>query len=264
MRIGAHVATEDPLTAAQERGAEIVQFFLTDPQTWVSPPASIAGHELSELGEKLRDADITAVIHAPYIVNLASPNNRIRIPSRKLVAAHAKAAAALGAIGLVVHGGHVTKDADPAEGIDNWRKAFVQAEQTGGFGVPIFIENTAGGTGAMARHFDRLAQLWDVIGEFGPGFCLDTCHAHAAGEDLSTVVQRATDVTGRIDLVHVNNSKDAFDSGRDRHDNLDHGQIDLAQLCAVVSAADAPAVVETPGGAAGQAADIALLKERRT
>ena len=111
-------------------------------------------------------------------------------------------------------------------GIDNWRKTFARAPTTGGFPLPILIENTAGGNNAMARRFDRLARLWDAIGEFGPGFCLDTCHAHAGGEELDGIVDRVSAITGRIDLVHANNSRDAFDSGADRHANFDAGQID--------------------------------------
>jgi deoxyribonuclease-4 len=102
-----------------------------------------------------------------------------------------------------------------------------------------------------------LARLWDRIGEFGAGFCLDTCHAFAGGEDLVDVVERAKAITGRIDLVHLNNSRDEFDSGRDRHANLKKGTIDPDVLVAVLAAADAPAVVETP--AEGQAEDIAYL-----
>ena len=80
----------------------------------------------------------------------------------------------------------------------------------------------------MARRFDRLAQLWDAVGEFGVGFCLDTCHAHAGGEDLGGIVDRVLAITGRIDLVHANDSRDAFDSGADRHANFGAGQIDAA------------------------------------
>jgi deoxyribonuclease-4 len=88
---------------------------------------------------------------------------------------------------------------------------------------------------------------------------LDTCHAWAAGEDLAGIVERVKGVTGRIDLVHLNNSRDPFDSSRDRHANIDTGTIEPALLAAVVSAAGAPVVVETPSE--GQAADIAFLRE---
>src|SRR3954468_22291821 len=255
MRIGAHVDPTDPLEAAAARGADAVQFFLTDPQGYKTPvPRDDAA--------ALRESEVDVYIHAPYIVNVASPNNRIRIPSRKLLMAHAKAAAELGAKGLIVHGGHGGKDADLAAGFENWRKAFEYAEKDGGLPLPILIENTAGGDNAVARHFDDVARLWDAVGEFGAGFCLDTCHAHAGGEELLGVVDRVKAITGRIDLIHANDSKDEFDSGRDRHENFSAGQIEPEAIVAVVQAAGAPVVCETPGGAEGQGADIAYLRER--
>jgi deoxyribonuclease IV len=69
-------------------------------------------------------------------------------------------------------------------------------------------------------------------------------------------------VTGRIDLVHANDSKDPAGSGRDRHENLGKGQIDLDTLVEVVRAAGAPVICETPGPAAAHRADIDLLRSR--
>lgn len=252
MRIGAHVRDDDPLGAAAERGAEVVQFFLADPQSWQSPkphPQAAA----------LRESGLTLFVHSPYVLNVASTNNRIRIPSRKTVTEHAKMAGELGAEGLVVHGGHVTNGESPEAGLANWRKLFERQAEQGGFGTRILVENTAGGDNAMARDWDMLARLWDRIGEFDVGFCLDTCHAFSAGEDLADIVARTMAITGRIDLVHLNNSRDEFGSSRDRHANVKDGTIDPEVLVAVVQAARAPAVVETP--AEGQAEDIAYLVE---
>ena len=89
---------------------------------------------------------------------------------------------------------------------------------------------------------------------------LDTCHAWAGGEPLDELVERVMAMTGRIDLVHANNSRDPFDSRRDRHANLQTGEIPPDLLTKVIRAARAPMVVETP--AEGQAADIAWLKEQ--
>jgi deoxyribonuclease-4 len=117
----------------------------------------------------------------------------------------------------------------------------------------MLIENTAGGDGAMARSLENLARLWDAIGDADGGevgFCLDTCHAYAAGEDLSDIVDRVKAITGRIDLVHCNNSRDEFGSGRDRHAGLESGTIDPAVIVAVVRAAGAPVICETPGASA--------------
>ncbi|MBO0870561.1 MAG: deoxyribonuclease IV [Micromonosporaceae bacterium] len=255
MRIGAHIERDDPLDSAAARGAEVAQFFLTDPQAWQDPaPRTDA--------DAIKAADLQIYIHAPYRINVATLNNRIRVPSRKLLASHASGAAALGAGGLVVHGGHVDKGEDLATGVENWRKTFDYASRDGGFPLPILIENTAGGDNACARRLDALARLWDAIGDYDPGFCLDTCHAHAGGEELLGLVDRVKAITGRIDLVHANGSKDPFDSGRDRHDNLEAGTIEPELIVAVIRAAGAPVVVETPGGQAGQSADIAFLRSR--
>jgi deoxyribonuclease-4 len=251
MRIGAHVRDDDPLGAAAQREAEVVQFFLADPQDWKSPKPH-------PQADALRESGLTIVVHSPYVLNVASTNNRIRIPSRKLVVEHAKGAAALGAIGLVVHGGHLTKSEDPQVGFSNWRKLFERQADAGGFAVPILIENTAGGDNAMARDWDTLARLWDAVGDLGAGFCLDTCHAFAAGEDLVDIVDRTKAIIGRIDLVHLNNSRDEFGSTRDRHANIAQGTIEPEALAAVVASADAPVVVETP--AEGQAEDIRYLR----
>ncbi len=255
MRIGAHVDRADPLAEATAREADAVQFFLTDPQGYKTPP------ERADAAA-LRESEIDVYVHAPYIVNVATLNNRIRIPSRKLLLAHAAAAKAVGAKGLIVHGGHVGSEDELATGFDNWRKTFAYAAESGGPATRVLIENTAGGDHACARRFDALGRLWDAVGEYDVGFCLDTCHAHAGGENLVDVVERVKAITGRIDLIHANGSKDPFDSGRDRHDNLTAGAIDPKLIVAVVRAANAPVIVETPGGAGGQGADIAYLREQ--
>jgi deoxyribonuclease-4 len=179
-----------------------------------------------------------------------------------LLQKYLQAAAEVGAAGLIVHGGHVLKDDDPNIGFDNWRKCIERLELP----VSLLVENTAGGDNAMARRFDRLDRVWDAIGRADGadrvGFCLDTCHAHAGGEELAGAVERVRSITGRIDLVHANDSRDAFDSGADRHANFGTGQIDPAELVAVVVDANAPVVCETPGGVDGQAGDIAWLRER--
>src|SRR5712691_934174 len=246
VRIGAHLHDGDPLTEALARDADVVQFFLGDPQGWKAP--TFPG-EPAEVRAAFATADVDAYIHAPYVINVASPNNRIRIPSRKLLEQQLTAAAAIGAKGLIVHGGHVTAGVDPEEGYDSWRKAVERIERP----LPMLIENTAGGDGAMARSLENIARLWEAIGAAGGddvGFCLDTCHANSAGEDLVGIVDRVKAITGRIDLVHCNNSRDEFNSGRDRHAGLTSGTIESSVIVSVVQAAGSPVICETPDPAA--------------
>jgi deoxyribonuclease-4 len=265
LKIGAHVDQTDPVAEAQARGADLVQFFLGDPQGYKGPEIRYAGGA-EALRAAAEAAGIDLYVHAPYIINVATTNNRIRIPSRKLLQQHMDAAASIGAKGLVVHGGHVDKAGDDAEllakGFDNWRKA-VEATDVK---IPLLIENTAGGDNAMARYLDRIGRVWDAIstaeGFEMVGFCLDTCHAHAGGNPLDTVVDDVRRITGRIDLVHANDSRDAFDSGADRHTNFGAGTIAAEDLAGVVRAAGAPVVCETPGGPEEHKADFAWLRER--
>lgn len=251
MKLGAHLDLSDPstdLAAAKAQGFDYVQIFLADPQGWSKP-------DIPEgLAQAADAAGVGIYVHAPYVINVATTNNRIRIPSRKLLAQQVEVATAIGALGLIVHGGHVTKDDDPAAGYANWKKAVDQVD----FTVPIFIENTAGGEHSMARTLESIAMLWDHVGHSSIGFCLDTCHAWAAGIDLDTAVSSIKNITGRIDLIHCNNSRDEFGSSRDRHANLADGTIPVEQILNVVDQAQAPVILET--AAAGHSSDVALLR----
>lgn len=259
--IGAHVAQSDPVAEAQARSAPLVQFFLGDPQGFKGPEVRYPGGP-SALREAAEAAGVDLYVHAPYIVNVATTNNRIRIPSRKLLQQHLDAAAEIGARALIVHGGHVNKSDDPAVGFDNWRKAIEATDLK----IPLLIENTAGGDNAMARHLDRIAGVWEAIsaadGFEQVGFCLDTCHAWAGGIELGDAVERVRTITGRIDLVHANDSRDDFGSGADRHASFGAGRLPADDFAAVVREAGAPVVCETPGGAEEHLADFAWLRER--
>jgi len=250
VKIGAHVGNGSPLEEAASREADLVQVFLSDPQSWKKPPPR-------EDVEQLIAAETPIYVHAPYLINVGSSNNRIRIPSRKIIADTLEAAAAIEAAGVIVHGGHIDDEEDMAVGFERWRKALDSVELS----VPLLVENTAGGGNAIVRELASYGPLWEQIGDYGVGVCLDTCHAWAAGEDLATVVDRITAMTGGIDLVHCNGSRDPFGSNRDRHANLGSGEIPMELLVDLVRSADAPVVVETPGGSEDQAADIALLRE---
>jgi deoxyribonuclease IV len=258
VRIGAHVDQSDPVAEVRARDGDVAQFFLGDPQGWKGPKVEYSGGAQA-LRSAAEAAGVDLYVHAPYVLNVATTNNRIRIPSRKLLQQQVDAAAEIGAKGLIVHGGHVLKNDDPTVGYDNWRKCVERLD----IKLPLLIENTAGGDNAMTRYLDSIARVWEAIadadGHDRVGFCLDTCHAHASGEELVGVVERVRAVTGRIDLVHANDSRDAFGSGADRHTNLGQGLIDTDCLLGIVREAGAPVVVETPGE--GQVDDIAWLRK---
>jgi len=251
VRVGAHVPSGRPLEEASLRDADVMQIFLSNPHQWRSPLQRTDA-------EALGTAGIPIYVHAPYLINVVSGNPRLRNRSRRLLAETVNAAESVGAVGVVVHGGHATGAATVDEGLVRWEKTLKPIESP----VPILIEDAAGGENAMVRSVEDLARLWDAIGDLGVGVCLDTCHAWAAGEDFQNLAPRVMSATGRIDLVHANDSKDGFGSRRDRHTNLGDGQIPPELLIHVIRDAGAAVVVETPGGAEAQAADIEWIRTR--
>lgn len=251
MKIGAHVSPKNPLRAAADRNAEAVQVFLANPQSWKAPnPRQDA--------EELRASDVDFFVHAPYLMNLASPNNRVRIPSRKTLAQTVEAAESIGALGVIVHGGSVGPDEDVAIGFERWRKALDSFDVT----VPVLVENTAGRGNSVMQDITNYGPLWDEIGDRNVGVCLDTCHTWAAGQDMENAVDIITKATGGVALVHANDSRDEAGSNRDRHENFGKGQIPEGLVPAIIRQAGVTAIVETPDDDNGQAADIAWLRER--
>jgi deoxyribonuclease IV len=252
--IGAHVSRQTPLADAEALAADCVQLFLSEPQSWRKPaPRKDA--------EELRAAGIPIYVHAPYLINVCSPRNNVRYGSRKILQQTCDAAGEIGATAVVVHPGHAEDGIEA--GVGRWPRTMEMLESE----VPVWLENTAGGDHAVARRFDALARLWDALSAYdGPielGFCFDTCHAHAAGEELDGAVERALAITGRLDLLHANDSRDPPGTGADRHTGLGTGRIDpeaLRKMIRAGAAARAPLVSETPGGLQRLRADLEFIR----
>jgi deoxyribonuclease-4 len=248
--VGAHLAPAKPLKSAEAVGADCVQIFLSDPQGWEKPPPR-------KDAEELRASKVPVYVHAPYLINVCSPRNNVRYGSRKILQQTCEAAGEVGATAVIVHGGHA--DDDIKEGVGRWKRSLEMLESE----VPVYLENTAGGKNAVARRFDDLARLWEGMSKvktgFELGFCFDTCHAHAAGEELSDAVDRVLAIVGQIDLLHANDSRDPPGTGADRHANLGKGEIGADVLHAMIKAAGPPVVVETPPR--GIRADIEFVRK---
>jgi deoxyribonuclease IV len=250
--VGAHVAPEKPLAEAKAIGADCVQVFLSDPQGWKKPPPR-------KDADALRKSKLPLYVHAPYLINVCSPKNNVRYGSRKILQQTCNAAAEVGAAAVIVHPGHAEDGVK--QGFSRWVRTLEQLTSE----VPLYVENTAGGDNAVARRFENLAKLWDAIQGAGwdgeLGFCFDTCHAHAAGEELDDAVDRVLKICGRIDLLHANDSRDPPGTGADRHANLGKGEMDPEVLASMIAAAKAPVVVETPGNRAAMKADLKFARD---
>jgi deoxyribonuclease-4 len=134
--------------------------------------------------------------------------------------------------------------------------------------VRLLIEPTAGAGEAMASTVESTIELMVALNDERIGLCLDTCHLHAAGEDLAEpdkLVNRITDALGpqSIGLIHVNDSRDPLGSHRDRHESLGSGTLDpsaFEALLTVPALRNVPMLVETPT----HNRDVAILKSLRS
>jgi endonuclease IV len=123
----------------------------------------------------------------------------------------------------------------------------------------FLMENAAGQNGKIGGNLEELRWLLDQVNSPRLGWCLDTCHAFAGGYSLSddkTVPKGAFAEITRLKMwqslgcLHVNDSRDPFDSGRDRHANISEGLIPLADLeyfLNLPELLDKPLILEVPG-----------------
>lgn len=253
MIVGAHVPTSDLDLSGSGRDADAVQVFISNPRGYRAPSAKTL-EKVAAVGHP------NLWVHAPYLINVCSARDDVVTRSIACLQATVDGAAQVGARGVVVHAGQAGKDGDMDAAIGMWADALAQVDTR----CRVLIENTAGGATAPGRHVDDLARLFDRLAgvDADVGFCLDTCHSWAGEGVDDRYMGRLLDAVGTVDLVHVNGSKDEAGSGRDRHDNLGAGLMPLHEIVAMVTESGAlAAVVETPGGADEQAADVALLAE---
>ena len=116
INVGAHVPVGDPVAEALSPGVDLVQNFPRSAAVVEEAPPRFDAREL-------KDSPVNIYVHAPYRLNVASPNNRIRIPSRKTLANIVDATEQIGAAGLVVHGGHLTGGEAVEDGFPRWTLA---------------------------------------------------------------------------------------------------------------------------------------------
>jgi deoxyribonuclease IV len=272
MRIGAHVSAAGGLAAAVdvgvELGAEAIQVFVSNPRGWATPPADPGGDRRFQ--ELATTAGLHPVfVHAPYLVNFASSSRQSLDRSAALVAATIERGARLGAAGVVVHAGSAMGDGRTV-GIARTRAAVLPLlEHTAG--PDLLFELTSGAGDAVASRFEEMAELLEAL-ERHPRVkvCFDTCHAHAAGYDLSdpagavAALNRLEATLGdRLALVHANDCADAAGSLRDHHARIGQGQIGLDGFQAMLghpALAGLPVLIETPGTPTERAADVARLR----
>ena len=275
--VGCHVpmaGSPSGLGYVDRTGAEALQVFASNPRGWAMPRATPAVD--AAFAENCAERRLPVFIHAPYLVNLASPTDATRHKSVKTLRHSLERGARLGARGVVLHAGAAIDSANFDSALAMTRDLLLPLlDALPDDGPDLLIEPTAGGGEPLAASVQDLAPLFDALGHHPRlGVCLDTCHAYAAGHDLAEPggVRRTLNALvravgrGRLRLVHANDTKDPLGSKRDRHATVGAGRIGtepFAELFRHPATRGVPVIVETPGGAEGQARDISLLKSLR-
>ena len=282
MKIGAHVSTAGGLHTCFERaaaiGAECVQIFESAPQQWGT--ARLTDEQADDFRARMKDAGIGPVfIHGKYLMNLASADEKIFKTSVSTLRSSMNIAARIGAQGIIFHTG-----SHKGMGLDAVFEQVCEAAVNVLAETPdetwLIFENSAGQGGTIGSKFADLGQILKRVDSPRAKVCIDTCHAFAAGYDLSSKdgVKAAMAELDReigaknIAAVHCNDSKTPLGAGRDLHENIGEGHIGRAGFEALVAHkafANVPLLLEVPGykiDGAGKGPDkpnIDLMKEIR-
>lgn len=272
--IGAHVSVAGGVwkafANAEAIGAEAIQIFGASPQSWAFKlPDKETVIKFKTAWEKSKVKSV--FLHAAYLVNLASPDASARKKSVINLSGHLAIAQALGANGLIFHVGSGKGDMSKEEALKLAAKEMKEVLKNVPGATELIIENAAGGgdkVGATAESVGALIRLIKSLppsGRASPTLggrvkvCIDTAHAFEAGiieryepKELKKFLDEWENHVGLKNVValHVNDSKTAFNSRHDRHENIGEGFIGLKgfkNLAKEKSLWDKAWLLEVPG-----------------
>lgn len=265
---GIHVSVRGGLDRALDTLSELNlscgQIFTSNQRQW-------KGHHLTEKEiERFGSTSITVISHTSYLINLATTDSRVEKLSITALETELERMHLLRIKWGILHpGSHLgTGDDKGISKISSFVKKILRnsPEDTG-----ILYENTAGQGTTVGHSFCQLAQLLELTGlDDRTGICFDTCHAFAAGYDLSSkkavseTMMSFNETVGidRIRVLHLNDSKGACGSHRDRHADIGEGLIGLEPLRSLASMPEfkeIPGIAETPGSDKDRAEGIKLI-----
>jgi deoxyribonuclease-4 len=259
MRLGAHVSASGGLDKAIDRaadiGAEAAQIFVSSPRMWRfrNPPEK----ETVKFKEKSKERDVAPVfIHGSYLVNLGGGEELLG-KSVDVLSKSMQAAGTIGAAGVIFHGG-AHKGAGFEGMLPQAVSAMRQVLSVSPEGVWLIVENSAGMGSHIGSSFAEIGRLMAEVGSPRVKVCLDTQHSMASGYDLADEdgLARAMDEfeseigLSNLVAVHANDSKVAFGSGVDRHENIGEGHLGIAGFETIMAHEafhDVPFILEVPG-----------------
>ncbi len=278
--LGAHVSTAGGVAKAFARGHDIgcesLQIFVKSPSQWRAKALDPA--EVEAFHAERAAAPQPVVAHAAYLINLASPKPDVLGASVAALTDELMRCDSLGLDGLVLHpGGHLGGGVDL--GIETVARSLDLVLKTVPPGTTkVLLENTAGQGTTLGSTFEELGRIIALTEQRERlGVCVDTCHAFAAGFDLTSEAgyeALLAEIDARVGFervrcVHVNDSKHPVGSRKDRHENIGEGEIgeDLfARLVNDARFSRLPLILETPLGDddLGHRRDLERLKGLRS
>lgn len=249
------------LDTLTELGLLCGQIFTSNQRQWKG--RAVTAGEI----ERYIGRSITVISHTSYLINLATTDKRVGLLSAATLETELERMNLLGIKWCVLHpGAHL--GAGEENGIkkisSTARKILLNSPENTG----ILYENTAGQGTTVGYSFEQLAQLLELTDmPEKTGICFDTCHAFAAGYDLSSegavleTMDKFDDTVGkdRIKAFHINDSKKECGSHRDRHACSGEGLIGLEPLrflARMPEFTEIPGIAETPGTDSERAEDI--------
>ena len=256
LRVGAHASVaggvHNAVDEQQEVGGNCGQIFSHSPQVWQDP--DVEPDNAAQFREASKAGNIGPwVIHASYLVNLATPKPDLREKSIASMQREVDVADTLGVRYVNVHLGAHT-GAGVESGLEN--AATTLDELAVPDGVTVLVESDAGSGTKLGGDFENLRAVLDRS-EQDLEVCLDTAHAFAAGYDLSTTaaveetIAEFDDVVGLENLacVHLNDSKHGCGTNKDEHAHIGEGLVGEEGMRAFVNheaVREVPLVLETP------------------
>ena len=239
-RIGIHTSIAGDIAGsldmAAKLGANALQIFSASPRMWPRAGERIADADAVRF--RARRAELALgplVIHANYLINMASPERLMRARSIQAFHDEMVRAVALGADFLVAHPG-AAMGAQKTQAISEIAEGLRQAARGMKFGaLRILLENTAGMGSSIGSRFEEIKVILDQTRDLPMGVCLDTAHMFEAGYDITTEqglekTLEAVDGSvglGRVFVLHVNDSRTPLGSRVDRHENIGQGHLGL-------------------------------------
>ncbi|MBT3250083.1 MAG: deoxyribonuclease IV [Candidatus Pacebacteria bacterium] len=278
-QIGAHVSAAGGVENTPKRAADIgcncLQLFSGSPRVWRK--TDLANHDVDKMFAEQAKYGVSSIFtHAIYLVNLASDKPELIEKSLATLKYDLAFDALVKGSGVIVHlGSHQGRGWETVR--EQVATEIKQLLNESSANSTLLIENSAGQNGKLNSDLAEIRWLLDEVDSPKLGWCFDTCHAHAAGYALGEEAKQkdgqdsliaeptevknvraetALEAINRLELwsslkvIHVNDSRDEFGSGRDRHANLGEGiipQADLKYFLNYSQTKEIPLLLEVPG-----------------